>query len=542
MYKVFLVDDEIVVREGIRDNIKWEDTNFVFSGSGSDGEAALPIIQELKPDILLTDIKMPFMDGLQLSQIIRKSMPWIKIIILSGHDEFSYAKEALTIGVTDYLLKPISSSDLMKVLNKVAAQIDGEKREMEDVEKLKRQFANNLSLLRDKFLNELCIGMIPSMQAIEKSEHYSINLISRYYLIEIIQPEIDRNIDTNERYSESVKIDTLISGIMDNNPEVIKFKRNVEEVILIIKGDNIEEIEENAYALAQSIKYEVERNTDFRLNIGIGGVHERIHGIAVSFKEAETVSNLKHYMGKGKIIGIKDIIFDSVSAKNLLKFDKANITEFLKYGVITNIEEFLEQYLKPLSEAEFKSIIYAYHAFMDIVLAASKYIEEVGGDIEVIIPEMKHTQGFMDNMDSLEQFKRYTYRIIKEVIEYRDGKVESKYSNIIRRAKEYIDKNYYCPDISLNSVAAHVNMSPSHFSTVFSQYTEETFIEYLTKTRINIAMELLKTTQKRSSEVAYEVGYNDPHYFSYLFKKTIGITPRDFRYDVYKMGNNNEIQ
>lgn len=161
MYKVFLVDDEIVVREGIRDNIDWDNTNFTFCGSGSDGEAALPVIQELKPDILLTDIKMPFMDGLQLSRIIKKNMPWVKIIVLSGHDEFSYAKEALTIGVTDYLLKPISSSDLMKTLVKVASQIENEKLEMENAEILKKQLVNNLTLFRDKFLNELSLGMIP---------------------------------------------------------------------------------------------------------------------------------------------------------------------------------------------------------------------------------------------------------------------------------------------------------------------------------------------------------------------------------------------
>jgi two-component system response regulator YesN len=458
-------------------------------------------------------------------------MPWVKIIVLSGHDEFSYAKEALTIGVTDYLLKPISSSDLMKTLIKVASQIESEKLEMENAEILKKQLVNNLTLFRDKFLNELALGMIPSVQAIEKSQHFNINIISKYYLVEIIEPEIDKKVDSNDRYSESAKMDTLMAGILNNNSEVISFKRNIEETILIIKGDNAANIEESAYALAQSIKYEVERNTDFHLNIGIGSVHERIQGIVDSFKEADTAKNLKHYIGKGKIIGIKDIVVDSVSTKNLLKFDKANITEFLKYGVKANIQDFFEQYLNPLTESDLKSLIYCYYAFMDIVLAATKYIEEIGGKVEKLIPEISNTKSFIDSINSLEQFKKYICKVVEDIIEYRDSKVESKYSNIIRRAKEYIDENYSCPDISLNSVAAHVNMSSSHFSTVFSQYTEETFIEYLTKTRIKIAMELLRTTQKRSSEVAYEVGYNDPHYFSYLFKKTTGITPRDFRYD-----------
>lgn len=529
MYKVFLVDDEIVVREGIRDNMNWENTNFLFCGSSSDGEAALPLIQELKPDILLTDIKMPFMDGLQLSQIVKKSMPWIKIIILSGHDEFAYAKEALSIGVADYLLKPISSSDLIRVLNKVALQIDNEKKEIEDVEKLKKQYISNLSLFRDRFLNELALGMVSSVQAIEKSEQFNVNLISKYYLVEVIETEVNSVMTGDNRHSENVKMDTLLAGIIGKNSHVIKFKRNIEETVLIIKGDRVEEIEESAYSLAQAIKYEVERNTEFQLTIGIGSVHERINGISDSFSEADTAKGFKHYLGKGKIIGIKDIILDSTSTKKLINFDKSNITEFLRYGIKTNIETFLDNYLKPLREGEGKSLIYSYYAFMDILIAASKYLEEIGGDTEMILPKINHPEKFIGTINSIDGFKKHLTQTIEEIIDFRDSKVESKYSNIIRRAKEYIEENYSCPDISLHSVAAHVNISPSHFSTIFSQYTGETFIEYLTKTRIKIAMELLKTTQKRSSEIAYEVGYNDPHYFSYIFKKTAGCTPRDYK-------------
>ena len=529
MYKVFLVDDEIVVREGIRDNVNWDSTNFIFCGSSTDGEAALPVIQEVKPDILLTDIKMPFMDGLQLSQIVKKTMPWTKIIILSGHDEFAYAKEALSIGVTEYLLKPITSRDLIQALNKVSCQIDNEKIEMENVEKLKKQCANNLFLYKDKFLNELSLGMMSSVQAIDKSQYFNINIIAKYYLVDIIETESNKDINSDDRCTENAKMDNILAAILDKNPQVIRFKRNIEETVIIVKGDTAKEIEENAYALAQAIKYEVERNTKLKLTVGIGNVHQRLNGIANSFTEADAAKNFKNYLGKGKIIGIKDIMIDSDSTTKLLNFDKANITEFFKYGIKSNIQAFLDNYLKPLKQGDLKSLIYSYYAFIDVLIAASKYIEEIGGDKETIIPKSNHPEMFVDSISSIDEFERHLAKIMEEVIDFRDSKVESKYSNIIRRAKEYIDGNYSNPDISLHSVAEHANTSPSHFSTIFSQYTGETFIEYLTKTRIKIAMELLKTTQKRSSEIAYEVGYNDPHYFSYIFKKTTGCTPRDYR-------------
>lgn len=529
MYKVFLVDDEIVVREGIRDNINWDSTNFVFCGSSTDGEAALPVIQEVKPDILLTDIKMPFMDGLQLSKIVKKTMPWVKIIILSGHDEFAYAKEALSIGVTDYLLKPITSNDLVKALSKVASQIDNEKKELENVEKLKKQCANNLSLFKDQFLNELSLGMISSVQAIEKSQYFNINIIAKCYVVEIIEAEIFKDINSDDRGRENLKMDNILAAVLDKNPQVIRFKRNIEETVIIVKGDVSEEVEESAYAIAQAIKYEVERNTKLKLTVGIGSVRQRINGISDSFTEADTAKNFKYYLGKGKIIGIKDIMIDSDSAKRLINLDKASVTEFLKYGVKSNIKTFLDSYLKPIKEGDLKSLIYSYYAFIDVLIAASKYIDEIGGSKEDIIPKINHPEKFIESINSIEEFEKHLAKMMEEIIDLRDNKVESKYSNIIRRAKEYIDENYSNPDISLHSVADHVNISPSHFSTIFSQYTGETFIEYLIKTRIKIAMELLRTTQKRSSEIAYEVGYNDPHYFSYIFKKTTGCTPRDYR-------------
>ena len=126
MLKVFLVEDEVVMRNGIKNNIPWEQEGFEFAGEASDGELAYPLIKKEKPDILITDIRMPFMDGLELSRLVKKELPQIKIIILSGYNEFDYAKTAINIGVTDYLLKPISSAKLLEAVKKVADMIEKE--------------------------------------------------------------------------------------------------------------------------------------------------------------------------------------------------------------------------------------------------------------------------------------------------------------------------------------------------------------------------------------------------------------------------------
>src|SRR5262245_44691591 len=143
MYKVFFVEDEVITREGIRDNVDWRGNGFEFCGEATDGEMALPLLRTTQPDVLITDIKMPFMDGLQLSKIVRERMPWVKIIILSGHDEFEYAQKAIHLGVTDYLLKPVTVQKLQNALQKLAVQLEQERIEKNNLKHLQEQVAES---------------------------------------------------------------------------------------------------------------------------------------------------------------------------------------------------------------------------------------------------------------------------------------------------------------------------------------------------------------------------------------------------------------
>lgn len=529
MHKVFIVDDEIVIREGIRDNVKWENTNFTLVGEASDGEIAIPLIQEIKPDILVTDIKMPFMDGLQLSKVIRRSMPWIKIIILSGHDEFEFAREAMRTGISEYMLKPVSSADLLDVLNKVASQIEREKKEREDMEKLRKQVESNVPLFRNEFLNKLVMGMIPPMDVIDTCTHFQIHIIARYFLVVIVEFEAVELEDQNNGYGNYLKSEALVESMLSENHDIIKFKRSHNEMLLIIKGDNPLNLEEAAYSAAQAIKHEIERNTGYRLTISIGSVRERIQGIAQSFRDAETVKSHKFIYGKNKIIGINDIKLNMGIKKEFVMMDKSNLEEFLKCGSKSDIEKFVEGYALKLQAEETKPMIYIYYVFMDVIMNVSRFVNDLGGDAKVLIPEVVQLEAIVGNIDSIARFKELTIHILKRVFDFRDSRVENKYSRIITKARDYINNNYAEPGINLNSVAASVNLSPTHFSTVFSQETGENFIEYLTKVRMKKAMEYLKTSTLKSAEIAYSIGYNDPHYFSYLFKKTVGMTPKEFR-------------
>ena len=380
MYKVFLVEDEIVVREGIRNSIPWEKIQYTLAGEATDGEIALPMIQDTKPDILITDIRMPFMDGLALSRIVKKTLPWIKIIILSGHDEFEYAREAISIGVDEYLLKPVSVQEMLNAMEKLARRIDEEK-----------------------------------------------------------------------------------------------------EAVLSI--------------------------TDLKARIR--PVHDQVH---------DKEESVKSDSGNGT--------FDPAG---LLSIDGDIFYTRLKYASKKDIDAIVKEYKTMLGNSWGENPMIIYFLFGEIIVSASKIVESFGGDIRKIIPFKLNQENIQEIIDSPEIFSEKVKALLSALIEFRDSNTGGRYQSVIVKAREYIDSNFNSAKISLYSTAAHVGISPNHLSTVFTQETGENFIEYLTKVRIERAKLLLKTTAMRSIDIAAETGFSDPHYFSYIFKKNTGLSPREYR-------------
>jgi len=519
-YKVCLVEDEIVTREGIRENVNWKAYGFEFCGEAPDGEMALPLLRTAKPDVLITDIKMPFMDGLQLCKIIRDRMPWMKVIILSGHDEFEYAQEAIKLGVTEYLLKPVTVQDLHKVLQRVAAQLDQERKEHENLQKLQDQVEENRIILRERLLLKLVVGAISSADAMEKSQLLGLDLIARYYVVVIIKAELGDLTDQFD-YSEYQQVQKIVSGLMENNPDVFLLKKDWEELVLLMKGNTLQYLEEERDLLLDQIKREVKR-TRYQLTIGIGTPQKRIKDIYRSFVEALVgIQNAADALRSGSN--------QVVDRAELLKVDKSAVENFLRCGSKVGFDEFFDAYLRPLGEATLKSYLIKNYIFVDVVLTAAKLVVELGGDIDQVIPELKSIETILANIKTIEQLKEQAYKILINALAFRDTQTTRHYAGMIQQVKMYIDHHYMDPDLSLIEVAALVNLSPSHFSMVFSQAACQTFKEYLTEIRIKKAKELLRTTSLRSTEISYQVGYNDPHYFSHVFRKNTGFSPTEFR-------------
>jgi len=407
--KVFLVDDEIVIREGIRESFPWEDTPYDLVGEAPDGEMALPMIRDTNPDIVITDIKMPFMDGLELCRVLKTQMPWIGIIVLSGYDEFEYARQCIQLGVREYLLKPISSADLKEALDKIGKQITEERKSLEHASSLRARMGGD-----GKFVKEKLIGSLFSDEAAPEDAATVLKQLASmgcpvpapFYTV------IDAAFEPTGTGQEAVLLLTESSnGAVHPSPGRVGTR-------MLVLGDTAMDAEEKAYAMATSLVQELERANCGEIRIGIGEIVEKPEEILQSFK---TARHIRHLLVERKDEG----------------------------ALILGVREM--------------------------------------GDVS-------------DDMPS-----------------------------VINEAKLYMSQNYSNPNLMLPDVAGHVNMSKSRFSAVFSQCTGQTFTEYLIYLRLSKAKELLRTTNYKNSRIAGETGYNDSHYFSYIFKKNTGMTPSEYR-------------
>ena len=531
MLKIFLAEDEFVVREGIKNNIDWEGHGYEFVGEASDGELALPMIQRLQPDIVITDIKMPFMDGLELSRLIKKEYPWMEIIILSGYAEFSYAKEAISIGVAHYLNKPINGNELLAQVDKLAVKIEEKRRERELKEKYMTEMAENSVEDKRKLFKHMVTGDINLTELLELAHSLDMDISAGQYSIMLFQ--IISSHHTRTEYSGSVV--SLYEKIEELAREegALIFDRNTEGKAIIFRADTREELEEKQARVIAYIEDLPSQYPHISCHGGTGEPAGRISGLPESFRQASQAYAHRFFSDKNgirKYVNAEPPITGdegsfSISSIDPREVSRSRITEFLRQGQKDETEYFIDELLGNLGDGAMNSGMFRNYLATEVYFAVIAFVDEIGAD-KAAIDTFDAAAGDIRDKDTS---KEYFIRIMQKAIDLRDAGASNRYGSVIDEVKRYIEENYGDEELSLNKIAGHVNFSPNHLSMVFSAQTGMTFIKYLTDYRMNKAKELLRCTSRRGSDISYEVGYKDPHYFSYLFKRTQGMTPTQYR-------------
>lgn len=531
MLKVFLAEDEFIIREGIKNNIDWQAHGYEFCGEASDGELAFPLIQKTRPDILITDIKMPFVDGLALSRLVKKELPETEIIILSGYEEFDYAKEAIQIGVARYLLKPINGETLLQEIDSVAEIILGKQKEKEIREKYQKEMEENS--LRDQMdlFQHLVTGDCSMEELLSVADKLDLKIMAPWYSIVLLKIQSMKH-DYEEYSGSIVVVDERIAKLAE--PEhVLVFDRALEGRAFLFKADSEEELLAYQKEYLGDVKEVLSGYANLRYFGGIGTPVNRLREIPASFEDASHAFAHRYLVAESCILDSSLLMQEGaaehedfrISAVNPEQIDRAKMQEFLRTGDLDEVVYFVDEFFGKLDGGAMKSRIFRQYITMDAYFSIVDFLKGLGLQKDEIEAPDQDSSILQDEKSAMD----YIVRIMNKALVLREKKASSRYEDVVNEVIHYIEDNYAQEELSLNLLASHVNFSPNHLSMIFSQQTGQTLIRYLTDYRMNRAKELLRCSSKKSSVISMEVGYKDPHYFSYLFKKTQGMTPTQYR-------------
>ncbi len=542
MLKIFLAEDEVVVRETIKRMIPWEELGFELVGEAADGEMALPLLIRQQPDLLITDIKMPFMDGLTLARLAKKEIPGLKVVILSGYDDFNYAKRAIGIGVEDYLLKPITKNALIERLSEIRSRYEHEKTQKEYYEKFQREMqAYEKNSSRD-FFEALVGGSMDMMEVYKRAEKLGLDIVAEAYNVLIFTMNCDEDFSGQRDEYSSWEAESLelLENFFAGHSSAMLFRSNIFSYGVLLKGQR-ETIEENTRACVDEIRKILSRQDGRReWFLAVGQSVERLSQIQKSYHTAsrafsqrylydenilyyDEMETMEHPGGQAETEDNAYLQKVDVNALN-----PAILQKFLSNGLQEETENFVKDYFYAIGQEPMESLVFRNYVILNVRFSVISFIKGLGCDTNEM--ESADTEEVLaESGKNMESAIAYAKKMISQAIEIRDQNSGNKNRSILKTAVDFIDSHYMDEEISLNTVANVANVSSNHFSALFSQNMGQTFIEYLTSLRMNKAKELLRCTGMRSSEIAGEIGYKDAHYFSYLFKKTQGMTPSDYR-------------
>lgn len=530
LYKVLIVDDEEEIRQGIIKKIDWEKYGFIVVGDAENGKDALEKAEKLQPDIIMTDIKMPFMNGLELGEKLKDIMPSTKVIIFSGSDDFEYAQKAIKINALGYVLKPINSIELIEVLKKLKSKMDEEYDEKKNIEKLYKYYEESLPILKEKFLVGTIEGRVRVSSWKEEAERIGINFKGDLSSVAVIHSDKFIENAGENIFEEEELINISLKNIADDIiSDYIEYESFIYSGSLIIIGKF--NTEDDVFKFIKGID-EVckrgERIIERKVSAGIGQIAYNCNQIRFSYKGARNALHYRMILGTGKSIYIEDvepdtsiqIQFDENDERLLLNAIKIKKSDDIK-KVIDKLFNDIEKFLLPFNQYK----IY----LIEVTTGLLKLVKAYNLSIEEIFGQNFNCYNHLDKFESIDTVKEwFIEKSIKINLLIKRERLDSS-KLLIEKAKQYIHDNYSDSEISVEKLCKHLHVSSTYFSTIFKKETKTSFINYLTTVRLEEAVNLLNKTDYKSYVIAEKVGYPEANYFSYVFKRKYGVSPSKYR-------------
>lgn len=529
MYKIMIADDEGIVIDALKFIIEKNFGDSCLIESAKTGRSVIELAENFRPDIAFMDIQMPGINGIEAMKEIKKSNQNIIFIVVTAYDRFDYAKEAIGLGVMEYVNKPIDRKRIVELLEKAMAEIDRER--------VKR--SNDLST-REKL--ETVIPIIESgfIYSVLFQEDYGREAERFRWFFDMAEEYGYMMVLECGDASEEGKLTNPIGVSVRVHNEYIGLRETVKEYFPGIVGPMManrvvvfvpcaeatpeQEYEERVRIInqAREMARKLKRTLDAQFRVGIGSV-KRIEQAGESYAEA---MNSFHYT-TGSVAHAKDLPMECNYEEDYPIQTEQKLFANVRNGDVTGAVAEASHFFDWMTGRYAGEELDVKLKVLEFVLLAEKICYEKGGSTYHFISRHEYLPS-IESFQSYEELKTWFLTKIREAANKVKGNKENTSVSLVEQAKEYIKSHYY-KDISLDDVSREVNISPYYFSKLFKEETGENFIEYVTAIRMERAKELLIHTDKSMKEICCEVGYSDPNYFSRSFKKNVGVTPTEYK-------------
>lgn len=542
LYNILLVDDEADILQAMKKKIDWEALGFCLAGTAENGQEALEMAEQMHIDVVMTDIKMPYMDGLTLCRKLKESYRNMKVVIYSGFDEFDYAREAVHLEAEEYLLKPISSRDMETVFKKIREKLDQEFDEHRNLSRLSEYYKKSLPSMQEQLFMGILEGKFMGERARSLMETYEMDLRAPYYAVAILMA------GGNPREPQGDAGPLLTLSLKEMCQEYLEGKMNfysavyLDEVIVMFMLKDAGDMEQVLYHLDQICKMGT-RIMNVPVTAALGQICAASTGanccyldfLTSSYQEARNAMEYRTIMGGSQVLYIRDIEPSPKDSVSFMEYDFQNLMRAVKLGDHHETDAAISKFMDSIRSMYLSPSQYQL-LFMELVTELMKIgrsyklrTKQIFGDISVPWQEFYKYITIDDLEGWLQEICTNLRRTLRH--ERTDSAVK-----LTEQAKAYIEKHYRENELSAETLCRHLNVSAAYFSTIFKKEVGLSFVAYLTKIRLEHAVELLRTTEDKTYVIAEAVGYTEPNYFSYVFKKQYGISPSKYRANLLAQG------
>lgn len=534
-YKIIIVDDEKIIREGLANIMDWQSVGFEVVAQLKDGREALEYIERNPVDVVVTDIKMTFISGLEVARHIYEKKPGIRVVLISGYKEFEFAHQAIKYNVEHYILKPTKLNELMAIFGDIKLKLDREAEARKQKQMEKQYLDEVFPLLKEQFFVDLFMGVIQDKEEV----------IKRIQLIGLdIDPEksvccfagikllsYDEYVERTWKYGKD-KFHTAVKNyfqVQTNEMHYYPIYRVHDTIQALILIPEKVDISDAAGFIEQrfiNIKSGFKELFDMEIALEIQQSFKNIFEIITRRKSILPSTSDNSFM---KMIDERDF--------NKLMEQQKLFMSYINAGNIKAVESLFDVFLNELAFMDARVI---QNFVIDLFALLANKLKDIGIDI-YSATHWKFNYNEILVLSDMQEIRLWGKAMLEGISEYVSGSARSSESNIIQKVKEYLNNNY-SSDISLEDAADLVFLSPNYFSRIFKQQTGENFIDYVVRLRIEKAKELLADTQYKTYEISSLVGYKSARYFSKIFKAFTGFTPSEYRNSLYKGEDGRDVQ